>query len=300
MAASPIRQAKHSMRPLFLFLGKLPIPLLHALGGLVGRLFNAFPNRRRLRTRANIAACLPELSVAEQKQLARRSLINLGRTTLETPRLWFGPEAKVRQLFQLESGQALLDAARERGRGVILLSPHLNWEAAVLFTGLQGPSTFLYKPQNPRVEAIVREGRGRFGTDFVHAVPGTVRQQLQEKLAANRLLLILPDQDPPRGRGVYAPFFNVPAHSPTLVSRLARSSGAPVLLLQANRRSDGNGFALRILPAPANIGAEDKAQGATAVNSAMETCIRPLLAQYMWNVPRFRHRPAGEAKIYNY
>lgn len=288
------------MKLLFLFLAHLPMPVLLALGGVLGRTLNCFPNRRRLRTRANLAACLPELPAAEQRQLARQALINLGRTTLETPRLWFGPERRIRSLFHFDSGAELLAAARAQGRGVILLSPHLNWEAAVLFTGLQGPSTFLYKPQNPRVEPIVRAGRGRFGTDFVHAVPGTVRQQLQAKLAANKLLLVLPDQDPPRGRGVFAPFFNLPAHSPTLVSRLARGSGAAVLLLQAERLPRSRGFVLRILPAPEAIDSQDKVEAATAVNAAMETCIRPLLTQYMWNVPRFRRRPKGESSIYRY
>ncbi|MDX1497451.1 MAG: lysophospholipid acyltransferase family protein, partial [Salinisphaeraceae bacterium] len=261
------------MKLLFLLLAHLPMPVLHTLGSILGGVLNLFPNRRRLRTRANIAACLPELSTQEQKRLVRQALLNLGRTTLETPRLWFGPEQTIRQLFHLESGADLLQAARAQGKGVILLSPHLNWEAAVLFTGLQGPSTFLYKPQNPNIEPLVCEGRGRYGTDFVHAVPGTVRQQLQEKLAAQKLLLVLPDQDPPRGRGVYADFFKVPAHSPTLVSRLARSSGAPVLLLQAERLPGSQGFAIRILPPPAGIDSEDKETGAAAVNAAMEQCI---------------------------
>ncbi|MGB1581026.1 MAG: lysophospholipid acyltransferase family protein [Nevskiales bacterium] len=288
------------MKLLFLILGHLPMSVLHTLGSLLGWLLLHFPNRRRLRTRANIAACLPELTSEQQQQLARQALINLGRTTLETPRLWFGPASVIRRQFQLESGSELLAAAMAQGKGVILLSPHLNWEAAVLFTGLQGPSTFLYKPQNPKIEPLVRAGRGRFGTDFVHAVPGTVRQQLQTKLAAGNLLLVLPDQDPPRQRGVFAPFFKVSAHSPTLVSRLARSSGAPVLLLQAERLPRHQGFRIHIMPPPADIASEDHVAGAAAVNQAMEQCIRPLLAQYMWNVPRFRRRPEGEEAIYKY
>ena len=288
------------MRILFYLFSRCPLPVLHALGAALGWLLHAFPNRRRLRTRTNIAVCLPQLSTTEQAQLARQALINLGRTTLETPRLWFGPDEYVRGLLTLESGQALLEAAQAQGKGVILLSPHLNWEAAVLFSGLQGASTFLYKPQNLGIEPIVRAGRGRFGTQFVHAVPGTVRQQLQARLAAKHTLLVLPDQDPPPGRGIYAPFFGVPAHTPTLVSRLARSSGAPVLLLQAERLPNSRGFVFRILPAPEHIDSEDKELAAAAVNSAMQTCIESCVEQYMWNVPRFRHTPKGQPRIYKY
>lgn len=264
---------------------------------MLGLLLNSFPNRRRSRTRVNIAVCLPELSANGQRIMARRAMINLGRTTLETAWLWFGPERRVRNSFALESGAELLHAARRQGKGVILIAPHLNWEAAVLFTGLQGPSTFLYKPQKPSIEPLLRCGRGRFGTEFVLAVPGNVRRQLENKLAAQNLVLLLPDQDPRKGRGVFAPFFNVPAHTPTLVSRLAHTSGAPVLLLQAERKGRG-GFGFRILPPPPGINCDSPVEGATAVNLAMEICIRPLVDQYMWSVPRFRSRPQGQPPIY--
>ncbi len=284
-------------------MGQLPLAVLQLLGTAIGWLMTLLPTRRAGRVGVNLRLCLPDLSDAERRRLGRQALINLGRTTLETPRLWFGPTQQVKQLFREVLNEELFEqakaAAARRKTGVIVLSPHLNWEVAVLYLGLQGPSTFLYKPQNPNVEALVRAGRGRFGTRFVHAIPGNVREQLQERLANGHTVLMLPDQDPPRERGVFAPFFGVAAHSPSIVGRLIEHSQAPVVLLQVERLGLGRGFKLRFLPAPAGIDSRHKETSVAAVNQAMETCIRYALPQYMWNVPRFRRRPPGEDKVYS-
>ena len=292
------------IRLIFRGLGLLPLAILQSLGAAVGYLLSLLPIRRVRRVRVNLALCLPELSEAERRQLGRQALINLGRTLFETPRLWFGPEKAVRKMFaqveNLELFERLQAEARLKGSGIVVLSPHLNWEVAVLFLGLQGPSTFLYKPQDPRVEQLIRQGRGRFGTRFVHAIPGNVREQLRERLQQGDSVLILPDQDPPLRRGIFAPFFKVPAHSPSIVGRLLQHSPAPVVLLQITRLPWGRGFRLRVLPAPASIASSDKEISVAAVNTAMETCIRSCPGQYMWNIPRFRHRPAGEPGVYRF
>lgn len=283
-------------------LGQLPLGLLQSLGSALGWLMLVIPSRRVDRVSINLALCLPSLSPDERQQLRRNAVINLGRTALETPRLWFGPERKVRALFREVTGMAHFEAARAKavanGTGVIVLSPHLNWEAVMLYLATLGSSCFLYKPQNPRVEPLVRAGRSRFGTRFVHAIPGNVRQQLQKYLAKGDHVLVLPDQDPPPGRGEFAPFFGVPAHTPTLVGRLARSSGAPVVLLTAERLGPGRGFSFCFEPAPENIHHPDRQLSVAAVNQSMETCIRRCPDQYMWNMARFRNAPPGEPSPY--
>lgn len=283
-------------------LGFVPMPILQSAGSFIGWLLTLIPIRRVRRVDVNLSLCLPDKSEAERIQLRKQALINLGRTSFETPRLWFGPEKAVKRLFAEVEDQSLFEAAcqaaKAKNTGVIVLTPHMNLEAAILFLGTLGPSTLLYKPQNPNVEALVRSGRGRFGTRFVRAVPGNVRQQLEQHLSEGDSLLLLPDQDPPRGRGVFAPFFGVAAHSPTFVGRLLENTGAPVVLMQVERLDRSRGFRIRFLPAPEDIYSTDQDTSVAAVNIAMETCIRQCLPQYMWNIPRFRHRPKGEKRVY--
>ncbi|MGH8529661.1 MAG: lysophospholipid acyltransferase family protein [Nevskiales bacterium] len=279
-------------------LGQFPLPVLHALGASLSVLFGLLPNRRLRRARINLRLCFPELSHAERGRLTRQSMRHLGRTMLETPRLWFGPHSRVRRLFREVRGTEHLQAALAEGRGVILLAPHLSWEAAVLCAGLHAPTTFLYSPQKLIIESLMCAGRGRFGTRLVQAIPGQVRAQLQGRLDAGEAVLILPDQDPPPGRGIFAPFFGVPAHTPTLAARLANTTQARVLLMQVQRLRWSRGFQVSFLPAPADIAHPDPERAAAAVNAAMEQCIRPFVGQYMWNVRRFVRRPPGQPMVY--
>ena len=50
---------------------------------------------------------------------------------------------------------------------------------------------------------------------------------------------LLPDQVPPEGMGVWAPFFGRPAYTMTLAARLVQQTGAAVLLLWGERLPRG-------------------------------------------------------------
>ena len=66
----------------------LPLPLIHSLGVCIGCGLILVPNRSRHTTEVNIALCLPELTAGEQRRLARSSLIETGKTIIETSALW--------------------------------------------------------------------------------------------------------------------------------------------------------------------------------------------------------------------
>ena len=50
---------------------------------------------------------------------------------------------------------------------------------------------------------------------------------------------LLPDQVPPEGMGVWAPFFGKPAYTMTLATRLVLQTGAPLLLALGAARLAG-------------------------------------------------------------
>jgi KDO2-lipid IV(A) lauroyltransferase len=109
---------------------------------------------------------------------------------------------------------------------------------------------------------------------------------------------VLPDQDPPPGSGVFAPFFGIAAHSPVFAVRLARRTGATFLYVYAERLPRGAGFVLHIDPAPEGIDDEDETKAVAAMNRGVEACIRRFPAQYWWAYKRFRRRPEGEPSLY--
>jgi KDO2-lipid IV(A) lauroyltransferase len=60
---------------------------------------------------------------------------------------------------------------------------------------------------------------------------------------------LLPDQVPPDGMGVWAPFYGRPAYTMTLAARLVQQTGAALLLIWAERLPAGRGWVLRVSPA---------------------------------------------------
>lgn len=73
------------------------------------------------------------------------------------------------------------------------------------------------------------QSRERPGLKTVPTSVAGVRSLLRV-LRSGGYTAILPDQVPPLGQGVWAPFFGRPAYTMTLLARLAQQSGARVLL----------------------------------------------------------------------
>lgn len=287
------------MTVLLKFLGSLPLPLLHLLGVIAGTLLWWLPTKRKRVALKNIGACLPELSVVEQRRLAHRALVHEAITLLESPRLWVAPAEKIRNLIRERRGAELVDAALKQGKGVILLTAHLgSWEVAGMTQSLLHPTTALYKPQESEVDRLMYAGRSRFGIRLVATEGGKMRQVLRPLLENHETVYFMPDQDPPEGRGVFVPFFGVTAHTPVLVSKLVRHSGAPVIYFYGERLSWGRGFIVHYRPAPPEVHDPDLMISATAVNAGIEACVRECPEQYWWGYERFRRRPPGEASFY--
>ena len=59
---------------------------------------------------------------------------------------------------------------------------------------------------------------------------------------------LLPDQVPPEGLGVWAPFFGRPAYTMTLAARLLQQTGAVPLLMWAERLPRGAGWLMHVSP----------------------------------------------------
>lgn len=286
------------MRALFHVLSHFPLAWLHLLGDLIGNLLWLLPNGRRNTALRNLELCLPQLSPAERRQLARRSVQNEVKTILEMPVVWLAPDARVLGLVREWRNKSLLDEALAHGKGLILLTLHQgNWEAPAIPFSKDYKATGLYKPQPGAVNDLSVQGRGRFGGQLVPA-EGGVGRRLVEILGRNETVYFMPDQDPPEGRGVYAPFFGVPAHTPTLVAKLLRQSGARVVFFYGERLPRGQGFIAHFLPAPEAIYSEDVATSVAGMNAGLEACARACLEQYWWGYKRFRRRPPGEPRLY--
>jgi KDO2-lipid IV(A) lauroyltransferase len=277
----------------------LPLRVAHAVGGALGWLAYVIPNDLRRVTLVNLAHCLPELDERARRRLARRSLMETGKTVTELGAIWFWSPKRVAALVGKVIDEDVFRSAIGEGKGVILVTPHLGaWEMNSLHFGQSYPLTALYRP--PRMQELddlVRVSRERMGSRLVPTTASGVKA-LYKALDKGEVIGILPDQDPGKGGGVFAPFFGVAANSMILLPRLAQKTGAPVIFIYAERLAKGRGYNIHVHRASNHIYDADLAVSATAMNAAVEACVREVPEQYQWSYKRFKTRPKGEPKLY--
>lgn len=276
----------------------MPLPVAHIIGAGLGWLMVIFPNRSRQVARINIGLCFPELDARAQAVLVNRSLIEMGKTLMETGILWLGSEARFERLIKDVHGGEILRTGLDKQRGVIVIAPHLgSWETVGIYCSARHPMTSLYRPpQIYELDKIIRGSRERSGAKLVPTDVQGVKA-LYKALADNHVIGILPDQDPREG-GRFAPFFGVPAYTMILLSRLARKTQATPVLVFAERLAWGRGFRMHFEAVPEAISGKDLDTSVETLNAAVEDLVRRYPEQYQWGYKRFNRRPEGEPYLY--
>ena len=266
------------MKPLFQLLSAWPLPLLHALGAVLGWLtWLASPTyRRRFRENARQAG----FGFAQ----VRRAVAEAGKLVAETPRLWFGRMPPVEW-----EHRELIEQLRAQGRGIVFLTPHLGCfeVTAQAYAVLFGPITVLYRPARKAwLRELVATSRDRPNMTAVPTTLAGVRQMLRA-LRAGEAVGLLPDQVPPNGLGVWAPFFGREAYTMTLPARLVQQTGAAVLLVWGERLPRGRGYRVRLHAFEGELAREPR-EAAAQINAAMERLVRAGPTQYLWGYARYK------------
>jgi KDO2-lipid IV(A) lauroyltransferase len=201
----------------------------------------------------------------------------------------------MRRGLQVE-GLEHLTAAREGGRGVIVISGHFTTlEIAARLMCDYAPLAGMYRPHDQgAMEWAVKRGRMRYAQHMF------TREELRpalKHLKQGGLLWFAPDQDTRRGESVFVPFFGLPAYSLTSTHQLSRLSGASVIAFAHERREDG-GYTLRLSPAFEEFPSKDATADTARVMAAIEDMVRQVPAQYLWIHRRFKRQPDGRGKLY--
>ncbi len=277
-------------------LGRLPLRVLHWLGSALGWMVYAADRTYRRRLGENLAcsrlAGTPGKATVGLSRIRRQAIAEAGRSIMELPCFWLRPQARLARWVRVTVGQQHLDEAHARGRGILFLTPHLGaFEITPQWYGLARPITVMYRrPKLGWLDPIVRAGRGRGQVSLVSADLGGVRAMLRA-LRAGQAAGLLPDQAPGAGEGVWADFFGRPAYTITLVARLARATGATVLMAVARRLPSARGYELEFHPLPDPL-PEDPLDAARAINAAVEAVVARYPGQYLWSYNRYK-QPAG-------
>jgi KDO2-lipid IV(A) lauroyltransferase len=264
-----------------------PLGAMPALAWPLGGLLWLWPRLRRI-TRGNLDRCLPHLPESERARLARASTRAVATSLLVSLKTWFSYRPGAPAFAATFRGLEHFEAARDTGRGIILLNCHYNsTELNGAFTDQlpRGNRRFtgLYRaPSHAAADAVLQWARTAF-TDRVVAAKDirTIARGLKE----GDVTWFATDLEF-GGRGfVWAPFFGIPAATSNSLARIAGMSDA--IVLPVRLRND----ALEIFPPLENFPTGDAEADATAMNRAIEALIVDDPAPYWWALDRFKKRP---------
>nr|NOY03872.1 lipid A biosynthesis acyltransferase [Gammaproteobacteria bacterium] len=173
------------------------------IGAGLGWLLYVLGKRRRRITETNIAHCFPEHNAAEQKALVKRTFRAAGIAIPETALAWWGKDADLTSLVEIE-GMEHLQAALEKGKGVLLLGAHFtSLEISGRLLALFHPCYAMYRRHdNPLFEAVIKQSRE---THLEGLIERRNMRHMIRTLRKGDVVWYAPDQDFGTRSSVFAP-----------------------------------------------------------------------------------------------
>jgi KDO2-lipid IV(A) lauroyltransferase len=275
-------------------LARLPLSWLQRLGAWLGRMTFRLSPRFASRLEENLKGSKISANYQAFRAAVKQCAEETGKGALELSIAWCRSPDDIAAMVRQCTGWEHVEAALEKGHGIVFVTPHLgSYDIAGRFIShrLPFPLTAMYRPPKLSwLDPVMNAGRSRDKGKTAPATASGVRI-LMKALKNGEATIVLPDQVPGNGEGVWAPFFGRPAYSMTLVPRLAQLKGVETLLFVGERLPDGAGFAVHIEPMPEPFCGE-KSRDAAILNHAVETLIRRYPTQYLWSYNRYKC-PAG-------
>lgn len=274
---------------LFKYWGRLPLPLLHCLGRALGHLlFFIMPKAKQLAAE-NIEQS--KLFSGAVKKAVRQNFINLGELVLETPYIWEANKEEINKIIPSTTGWDVVDTAIAANKGIIFLTPHMGcFEITFHYCALHCPVSALYRPPKMKwLLPFIIKGRVSSNLQLAEANASGVRT-LVKALKKGEAIGILPDQVPNAGEGEWADFFDKPAYSMTLASKLAKKTGAEIIMMYGERLAKSKGYIV-------HFSKVDSIDTPALLNKAIEKQIQQRPEQYNWHYHRYKVRRKAKAQI---
>lgn len=255
--------------------------------GWVTRRLVAGPAGYLSRAEENLALVWPDMDARRRRHLARAVADNAGRTLIEnySTRDFL---ARMAEVTPKGPGVAALQAARDAGRPVILVTGHFgNYEAARAALVARGfPVGGLYRPMRNRFfnAHYVRTMEAFGGPVFPQGRRGTAG--FVRHLRAGGLLVLLIDQH--NSGGAALRFMGLPARTVLSAAELALRYGADLIPFYATRQPDGLSFEIELEAPIPPASPEAMTQ---ALNDSLEARVRAHPEQWFWIHRRWKAGP---------
>lgn len=278
------------------FLALLPLPIVRALGSLLGHLLYLLVIPRRKVALTNLRLCFPHESEAQHRASARQCFVYFAQTWLDRSWLWHAPQHVVQQRLRL-SGEVRELSGKEP---TVLFAPHfLGMDAGATALSLHLPervgSTIYASPSDPVLDAWIQQGRKRFGKISLHDHFDGIRP-IVSSLRAGGMLYLLPDMNLSGAENLFVPFFGVSAATVPSLSRFARLGKAKVVPVIT--RITPSGYETTVHTAWTHFPTDDAYADTLRMNQSLEAYVLTMPEQYYWVHKRFKTRPPGKPPVY--
>jgi KDO2-lipid IV(A) lauroyltransferase len=264
----------------------LPYPILMAIGRTIGSVARRLPMGFVRIARTNLLLCFPALSADERERLLNRHFQSVGIALMETAIAWWSPDPRIKQLTQVV-GLEHLEAARQQGKGTLLLSAHFTpLEIGVRALAARTDVNIMYRPaSNPVMGFFLARNRARRAK---RAIRRDDIRTLITALKAAEVVWYAPDQAYRKKGAQLVKFFGIPCATNTATSRLAKMTNALVLPYFPERLPDNAGYRITIQPPLENFPSDDAIADAELYHHAIEAHIARAPEQYLWIHRRFK------------
>ncbi len=283
-------------------LGLPPRGIARSIGALIGRVALLLTPRLRRTGHRNLALAFPEKTEAAREQILRKLYRNLGWLLAEFCQMpGYTPE-KTKSFIRYDGLEHYL-AARDQGKGVLILTGHLGaWELSSFYHSLMGNpmSIVIRRLDNPLVDNLVNRIRCLHGNQVLHK--DDFARGLLAAMRRGETVGILMDTNMTPPQGTFVDFFGHLACTGSGLARIAAKTNAAVLPGFLLWDQAAKGYVLRFAE-PLRLSIGDDAEADAMANTALftrviEDYIRQYPDQWLWVHRRWKTRPPGEPGIY--
>jgi KDO2-lipid IV(A) lauroyltransferase len=286
----------YALRAAVATLDLLSVRSAGAVGAWIGSLGYRPLGIRRAVVERQVRAAFRELPDAEVRRIALASYANLGRTSLEAALISALSREQVLAMFERVEGADVLERARARGAGVLLVSGHLgNWELAGAFVAASGvPIEAVARGmENPLFDRYLTQARQALGMTVIHDAEAVRR--VPRAMREGKSVAMLVDQGAAGLASSWVPFFGRFAKTPRGPAVFALRLGAPVVFATALRQPSGK-YVMYYEEVPVTPTGDREADVDRIVadyTSTLERWIRRAPEQYFWHHRRWKHQRPG-------
>lgn len=265
-------------------LSLLPLSLIHWMGAILGDVFHWFKPKVKQILVENLKESGLYTETKALEDAVKNNVREMGKTMLESMAIWGSSQQGVLAWINQVHHFEVIEKALYENKGIIFLTPHIGaFEISSIFYASKYPMTILYRPSRQKcLNQSIQRGRCKGQLTLAPTDASGVKKLLLA-LKKGEAIGILPDQIASKGDGEWANFFNRPAYTMTLVSKLVARTDAAVIMAVVERLSHGRGFDLHLERLD-----NQALQSTATLNQALERKVCAFPLQYMWNYDRFK------------